>query len=659
MLTGREGILGAAGCIVMSLGFCLAPQAARADSRTEAFCSQANASWSDATSIPPNRPWTGEFVESYDMVRQRIEVLIDEALRSPTSRAAKRIADLYSAAVEARRASATPTALAQALADVDGYRTQDGLARLVARAGRVHRDLTEGSTYAVPAPFLITVWLDDAHPTRSIASLNQSGLGLPGREYYLDAPPAFVAMRERYLREIQGALAYLGQTEAAAAADVLKFETDIARLQWSSTQLQDRSAGRRTALPGLMALAPAFDWAAYLDEAGLPRGGVLSLPQPSYVSGVTALFRDAPARTVKNYFRWQLMRHYAHYLPEELGGSIAAFYRQGVLGSKEVPTSREVAITLVETYLAHDLEDLYLQRFFPPESKRIVTGIGDDVRAAFIRRLRRSTVLSSGAKAEAVRKIRRLHIQIGFPESSRGSRGIDVRQGDLLGSLMDLSEAAYREQLGRLQRRVDARRWWLSPLSVNASYSQSANTLIVPAGRLQAPLFDAGAADEANFGGVGTLIGHEMGHAIDNQGRHYDRSGRIREWWTAQDERSFEERTQRLVRQYSGYEALPGERIDGAATLSENIADLVGLTIAHEALRHRKGGTLDETQQRRFMQAWAQRWRAKYSPQLLLRVVRSDTHPPSFLRCSGALENFGPFYDSMGMSRPENLLSIW
>jgi predicted metalloendopeptidase len=276
-----------------------------------------------------------------------------------------------------------------------------------------------------------------------------------------------------------------------------------------------------------------------------------------------------------------------------------------------------------------------------------------------MRRLEQSNALSQGAKAEALQKIQRLNVEIGFPESSRHAFDGALRKDDLIGSLTDLSEAAYREQIDRLKRPADARRWWMSPLSVNASYSQTANTLIIPAGRLQPPLFDARADDEANFGGVGTLIGHEMGHAIDNQGRQYDRFGQMRQWWTAEDRRSFEQRTNRLVRQYSDYEALPGERVNGAATLSENIADLVGLTIAYEALLLRKGGTLSEAQQREFLRSWARRWRAKYSPELLLRVTRSDTHPPNQFRCSGPLKNFGPFYDVMNLTRPENLLAIW
>jgi putative endopeptidase len=194
---------------------------------------------------------------------------------------------------------------------------------------------------------------------------------------------------------------------------------------------------------------------------------------------------------------------------------------------------------------------------------------------------------------------------------------------------------------------------------VNASYSQTANTLIVPAGRLQPPLFDPNGSDESNFGGVGTLIGHEMGHAIDNQGSQYDRLGNIRDWWAPSDHEVFEQRTARLVQQYAKYEAMPGERINGAATLSENIADLVGLAVAYDALSARLAGRLSREIEQKFFTAWAQRWHAKYSQALLLRVIKSDTHAPNQFRCSGPLWNFRPFFDAFDIDPPQHLISIW
>jgi predicted metalloendopeptidase len=561
--------------------------------------------------------------------------------------------------MHAREATQTSEALSGTLRRIAEFQSSADLARLVAVMGRRHRDLVEGSVYQAPAPFLISVWIDDSDSTRNIAVLTQSGLGLPGREYYLDQADSLAVMRQRYLDQIRGALAHVGRQADDDAADVLKFETEIARLQWSSTQLQDRAARQKVTLRELLELAPGFDWAVYFDESGLSRSDAVSLREPAYVAKVVGLFRDTPRETIQNYFRWQLLRHYAPYLGREIGQPIAAFYEQSVLGMKDASTAGQIAINAVETYLADDLAELYLDKYFSKRTKSAVMYIAEDVRAAFIEQLRASEWLSRGSKVEAIEKIKRLNIEVGYAEQMSNRTHAPVEPGDLIASLMALSERAHREQIESLHRAADRKHWWMSPLGVNAAYSQTANTLIIPAGRLQPPMFDAGASDEANFGGVGTLIGHEMGHAIDNQGRQYDATGQIRDWWSKTDVNSFDERTRRLVQQYAGYEPLPNEHLNGLATLSENIADLVGLTVAHQALTMRKHGHTTADSERQFLSAWAQRWRVKYSDALLLRVIKSDTHAPYQFRCSGPLENFGPFYDTVNVSRPANLLSIW
>jgi predicted metalloendopeptidase len=646
-----------AGCVAVTVSYLL-PLFAQATSPAEIFCRQETTSWSDATTIRPDRPWASEFVDSYDRVQERIEALIDESRRKRDTRSAENIANLYEAAIHAGETTRPLDALSGTLRKIAELKSSADLASLIAAMGRQHRDLIEGSVYPAPAPFLVSVWIDDSDTGRNMAVLTHSGLGLPGREYYLDKASPLAIIRQGYLQQIRGALDHLGG-QASDAVDVLRFETEIARLQWSSTQLQDRTARMKVKLGELQRLAPGFDWTVYFDETGLSRSNPISLREPAYVAQVIALFRATPRKTIQNYFRWQLLRHYAPYLGQEIGQPISAFYEQSVLGMKEASTPKQIATTVVETYLVDSLVKLYLDKYFSEGSKLAVMSIAEDVRAAFIEQLRASEWLSGDSKAEAIDKIKRLNIEVAYPEQIGHRTQAMIEPGDLVISLMALSDRAHREQIAKLNQTARRNEWWMSPLSVNASYSQTANTLIIPAGRLQPPMFDAAASDETNFGGVGTLIGHEMGHAIDNQGRQYDARGLIRNWWSETGAKSFEERTNRLVQQYASYEPLPNEHLDGFATLSENIADLVGLTVAHKGLILRKHGDIESDSMRRFLSAWARRWRVKYSDPLLLRVIKSDTHAPYQYRCSGPLENFAPFYDAINVPRPANLLSIW
>lgn len=628
------------------------------------FCFDVNRSWTETSPIPGSYPWNSEYVEQADEVSARLRDIV-WAQDAPANirRFLASFMDLGSRDEEGLKP------LTSALSRIDALRTRSDFAALIASFNRSHKDLVPGVRFPTPTPFFVDVWPDPRDSRRQLARLSASGLGLPDRSYYLDSDSDGV--RTEYEAHIAKIFALAGVTNARQmAARALKVETAIAQAQGELADVHDGGPGAETfTLDGLADLAPEFDWPAFYDNAALQPTDEILVVQPRYIRDVTHLITSLPLDDSKAYFRWQLLHRYAPFLSSQYDAAQFDFFGRVVQGESERPGTRQLAQTYVEAFFANDLSDEYVQRFVAARDRAAAQAIAEDVRAAYQNRLQTTSWLSQSARREAVLKLDNLLIGMLYPDQHSSPPPIALSASDLPGNLMRLSQQAYALQLQRLRRPTQRDAWWDAPISVSGAYSVSANALIVTAARAASPLFDVAADDPENYGGLGTLVGHEMGHALDDRGSQYDEDGNLRSWWSDDDRREFERRTARLAEEYSRMEPLPGLHVDGRAVLSESIADLSGLSVGFDALkiaRGREDRELSADDERRFFEAWARRWRVQYTQPLLTRVLKSDTHPPLQYRCSLPLLNFDSFYDVVGMDSdsplylsPADRVTIW
>jgi len=610
--------------------------------------------------------WASEYVEYHDIVAQRLR----DILRG--GGAPLEVVHFLKSFDDTKERDRVGLAVLQPdLRAIEMLRTRADVARLIARFNRSHGDPIPGSISATPTPFYTVVWPDPADARRQSIQLLQGGLGLPGTSYYLGEQPAMVGMLEKYRAYIAYTLELAGTKDPAqVAARALQVESALARFQYDLVKLQGgQERNRRYTLTQLEQFAPAFDWRTFFREARIAVNAEIVVPQADFIRSATELLSTRSPEDLRAYFRWQLLRRYSMFLATPYVAAAEDFYNRTLQGAKDVPGATQLAEEYTAIYLPDELSSAYIQRYVSPASRKKAQEIAENVRAAFRERIRSATWLSERSRAEAQRKLDRLEISMLYPDSGQRPSKMPLSETNLVGNLVKLNERAYDERLQQLQRPTDRRRWWDPPISISGSYSASQNALIISAGRALPPLFDAAADDPANYGGLGTLIGHEMGHALDNQGSQYDADGNHRDWWDANDKREFERRSARLIEQYNEYAPLPDIRLNGQAELSENIGDLVGLTIGYEAFqraRQAEGKALTTDDERRFFRAWATRWRVQYAQPFLVRILTTDTHPPLQYRCTVPLSNFSRFYDVVGLGAdspaylpPSERISIW
>lgn len=620
-----------------------------------------NADWTAHTPIPPDLPWISPFVENTLRVQSRTRVLIEEAAAgSPAAGTdAQRIGDLYrSYADEAAIEKKALTPLRSELARIDAIRSPSDLAVALATLGQRHASTDPNSILPDVAPVVVAVRADARDTKKPIATLVPAGLGMPGRAYYLDAGERPGEVRAAYRQHVADTLRLSGVPDPIGAAErVMALETSLARAELSEEQLHDPDATFHPTWPrDLDRLYPGLPWQEFLRAANLGDVRELVVSQPGQLGAVASAARGSLGPW-RDYLRWQLLRRYAPFLPRAYGQANHQFYDRVLLGAEVQRPRAELAGLLVEGALAESVGLLYVERYLQPGAKRDVATMAEQVRVAFADRIRAADWLAPPTKRAALEKLSKLLVKVAYPDRWESFSDVTIRPDDLIGNLVRLSEHAYRIRLARLGRPVDRTRWLDVPQSTNAYYNRSTNELAIPAGYLQAPWYDAAATPAVNYGGIGTVIGHEMGHAFDDQGSRYDGDGNVRNWWTVADRTRFEAKAAELVRQYDAFEPLPGQRVNGRLTVSENIGDLTGLTLGYTALVRAVPavGDIANDRDRTFFTSFCTHWRAKYREPLLRRILASDGHPPQQYRCNGPLTNFGPFYSLYSLESSDQM----
>jgi putative endopeptidase len=631
------------------------------------FFRRVNGRWLKTTEFPADKAYVGAFETIHDKIQDQLRGLVEKAAASRASADERRIGDLYDsfmdeAAVE--RAGLAP--LASELAAIDALQSPRQLAPMIGRMARL----------GVVMPLRMDIDQDARDAQRYVPKISQDGLGLPDRDYYLVADDAkFQAARASYAAYLARllTLARAPGDAAATAEAVIGLETALAKGQWTRVETRDPvKAYTKVELAGLAPLAPGFDWPAWLDATGLAgRAGDVIVQQPSYLGAFAAQLTAAPLPVWQAYLRTHLLSSYASYLGKDFVDARFAFVGTTLSGTTENLPRWKRGVGFVEGSAGESLGKLYVDAYFPPESKARMEKLVANLLAAYRESIDTIDWMSPATRKEAQAKLATFAPKIGYPKRWIDYATLATRKGDLLGNVRSAREFAWARDLAKLGKPVDRDEWFMTPQTVNAYYNASLNEVVFPASVLQPPFFDPSADDAVNYGAIGAIIGHEISHGFDDEGSQFDGTGNLRVWWTDDDRKRFEAKTGQLVAQYSAFSPFAGYHVNGELTLGENIADNSGLEIAYKAYHRSLAGkpapVIDGTSgDERFFYGFAQAFRGKARDAVLLTQIKSDPHSPDEFRVNGAVRNHAAFYATFGVKPgdsmylpPEKRVSIW
>ncbi|HEY0341944.1 MAG TPA: M13 family metallopeptidase, partial [Steroidobacteraceae bacterium] len=485
--------------------------------------------------------------------------------------------------------------------------------------------------------------------------------------------PKLQEFRARYVAYIEQVLTLGGVADAATRAkEIMAFETAAAKVQWPIEKRRDVDAAYNPRTKQqLLAYAPGFPWQAFLETSSLGTREDLVLSELTAVHDLAELFKSTSLPTLKAYLTFHYLSDHAPYLPKRFDDARFAFYGQTLRGQPQQRERWKRAVDEVDGGLGELVGQLYVARYFPPESKAKMQELVGNLRAALSERIDSLDWMTPETKSRAHEKLATFTPKIGYPDQWKDYSALQIRRDDLIGNVRRAAEWRWQYQIARLDKPVDRQEWQMTPQTINAYYNPLNNEIVFPAAILQPPFFDPNAEAAVNYGGIGAVIGHEIGHGFDDQGRKFGPDGGLKDWWTQKDADVFKGRVTRLINQFSAFEALPGLHVNGANTIGENIGDLGGLNMAYHAyhlsLKGKPAPVIDGlTGDQRFFLSWAQVWRTKTRDGQLREYVMSDVHSPAYFRVNGPLPNINEWYDAFNVHpgdklyiKPEDRVSIW
>jgi putative endopeptidase len=627
------------------------------------FFRYANGSWYDRAVIPADRSSIGPSILLRMTAEARIREILEQAREGadPSAQAdASKIGAFYAAFMdEARAEELDVQPIAALIAMIRSTSTRAELVDLMGAGCRSFFD----------SVFSLEIGLHDRAPGRYGVSISQGGLGL-NRDYYV--APSLAREKTAYLTYVTQLLGMINwEAPAETAAAILAFETAIARVSWTDTERSDPNETYNPVTVSALEKSAPFPWRRLLANADLGRLEHVVVVEKTAIPKIAAIYARTPLPTLKAWQAFHLADAAAPYLSKRFVDANFAFHGEVMTGVAERPERWKRAVDTIEDIMAQAVGRAYVVRYFSPETKVQIADLTAKIRIALKARIERLDWMSQWTKRKALDKLARVNIKIGYPDKWQDYSGLDVRPDDLLGNVEAALKFTWLMKVKRLHSRVDRSEWDTSPQAVNAFYDDNLNEMILPAGMFQLPFFDPGADPAANYGRMGAVIGHEMSHAFDDQGRAYDGNGRLSSWWAWADARQFKARAAQLVRQFDSYEPLSGVHVKGNLTLGENIADLAGALVALDAYHHSLGDkpapVIDGvTGDQRFFLSYAQSWREKSTDASIRQQVVSDPHAPDQYRVNGVLRNMDAWYKAFNVKptdklylSPKNRVRIW
>jgi putative endopeptidase len=631
----------------------------------DSFFNFANGKWAATTKIPDDKSNYGMFTALDDLSKKRTREIIEAAANSKGAPGtnAQRVGDAYGAFMDEAAIEAKGLTPLQPMMDkISAVKSSADLAGIFAGY----------STQFTNAPFGTYVYIDERQPDTHIGILGQGGLGLPDKDMYDSSKAQFEPIRAGYKIYIEAMFKAAGLDNAAArAAAVYALEEKMAAAQWSRLENRDPQKTYNKMSPAeLIALAPGFDWTAWLAQVGLGDQKQIIVQQPTAFTKLAALVQSQPLAVWQDYARLTLLTDAAPMLSKVFVDTHFAFYGKTLSGTPQIKDRWKRGVEFVENGLGEAVGELYVAKYFTPETKAQADALVKNLLTSMGQRLDKLAWMSTETKVKAKEKLGTYNPKIGYPVRWRDYSKLEIKAGDALGNAQRGANFEYRRYLSKLGNPVDRDEWGMTPMTVNAYYNPPLNEIVFPAAILQAPFFDAAADPAINYGGIGGVIGHEISHGFDDQGSQYDAKGALKNWWTDADNAKFKEATTKLAAQYDAYCPLPKQCVNGKLTMGENIADLAGLTVAYQAYKLSLNGKkapiiAGTTGDQRFFYGWAQVWRRIYREKELQNRLVTDVHSPSEYRAS-VVRNLDVWYNAFGVKpgeklylTPEQRIRIW
>jgi len=629
------------------------------------FYQYGGGTWIKKNPIPSDRSRWGMFDALREESDANVRKILDEqvAKKPEKGSSAQKATDLYAAYMDTATIDKKGFAPAKPFLDaINAAKNTNDIAKLMGRP-----DLP------CKAPVGMSVTLDQKNPDKYVVAVTQGGLGLPEREYYLKKDKQFTDIREKYEAHIGRVLALAGDKKSAAnAKEILALETKIAEAHWPIADRRDRDKtyNART-IAELEKEAPKFPWKVYMTAHGFEKEATVIVREVTAMPKLGEIFASTPLPTLKAYVTYHFLRASADVLPSALDKEVFDFVGRTLNGQPEQRDRWKRAVASVNGALGDAVGELYVARHFQAKAKAEMDRLVENLRKGYASRIQKVEWMSPETKKVALEKLAAFRPKIGYPSKWKNYASLEITAGDAFGNARRAEIWQHEYDKARLGKPTDREEWFMAPQMVNAYYNAVFNEIVFPAAILQPPFFDAEAEAAVNYGAIGAVIGHEMGHGFDDQGAKSDAKGVLRNWWAPADVEAFKNRTQVLVDQYAAFEPLPGIKVNGKLTLGENIGDIGGITVAHEAYKLSLEGKPSEviagyTGDQRFFLGYSQVWRTLYRDESLRNQVLSDPHSPAMYRVNGVVRNVDAWYAAFGVKEgdplflaPEKRVKIW
>lgn len=631
------------------------------------FYDHVNGTWLKTTEIPSDKSNYSMFGKLADEAEINIRTIIEETSTKRNlgqGSPAQKIRDYYNTYTEQAENPAV---------NLDGLSSELTMIQNISNHGQLIQVFAELGKIGVSNPLGGYIYSDLKNPDVYEVYLTQSGISLPDRDYYLKDDDNFSKGRGLYKTYLETLAELSGmQNGRQIAENIVALETEIATHMWTKEKNRDPSARYNLkTFTELQQLAPELDWANFYETAGVPLREKYIVNQPDYFTNIAKVIVATPIETWKNYLTFKTISQYADVLGKPFYDAQFEFYSRGLSGVEEQRPLWKRAVGSTEAVMGELLGQLYVEKHFKPEAKTRMLTLVDNLKNAYAASIKDLEWMSEETKVQALDKLSKFRTKIGYPDQWKDYSDLEIIAGDIVGNDKRAALFEYNDIINRLGKPVDKEEWGMTPQTVNAYYQPAWNEIVFPAAILQPPFFDLEAEDAVNYGGIGAVIGHEIGHGFDDSGRKYDGEGKLRDWWTDTDAEKFDVRKNKLAAQYDSYVVIDDLTVNGQFTSGENIGDLGGLSIAYKAykmaLGDEAGPVIDGmTADQRVFYGWGQVWRRLYRDAELKRRITTDPHSPARFRGNGAVVNINAFYDAFDVKEgdamylaPEERVKIW
>jgi predicted metalloendopeptidase len=625
-----------------------------------------NGTWLKNTEIPADKSNYGAFTVLSDGAEKNLHAIAEEAAaaKAPAGSDQQLIGDYYASFMdEARAEQLGLTPLQPELDRIAAIKDRQQLLDYLARA----------QLLTIDNPMGASVFADAKNPEVNTLWVFQAGLGLPERDYYFSKEQRFTEIRAAYVQHIDNVFKLAGRKDSAAVAKkLMAFETRIATASWPAVKMRDIQAlYNPVTVEAAEETTPGIDWSRWLEQMTLTGTNQFVMAQPDYFAAVGKAINEVPLATWKDYLTLRTIDAYSPYLSKAFVDENFNFYARTLSGTPELKPRWKRALAELEGSTGDLLGKEYVKRHFPPAAKARMDELVSNLLKAFDASINELEWMSPATKEQAHDKVRNFTVKIAYPTKWKEYDGLVTKKDDLIGNVLRARDVNVQRELRKVGKPVDKTEWGMTPQTVNAYYNPLGNEIVFPAAILQPPFFDMNADDAVNYGGIGAVIGHEISHGFDDEGRKFDGKGVLRDWWTKEDADKFVARADMLVKQYDAYSPIPGMNVNGKLTLGENIGDLSGLAVAYKAYQLALGGkpapVLDGfTGDQRFFIGWGQIWARNYREDELRKRLKTDPHSPSEYRANGILRNMPAFQQAFDVKAgdqlylpPDQIVRIW